>query len=281
MRPRIGHIQFLNCLPLYHMLVKNGAVLDIDLFKDTPIALSTRLLAGDLDIGPMPSIEYARHADQVQLLPGLAVASHGPVMSVLLVSKVALAKLDHGTVALSNTSRTSQVLTKILLQHYHGLDVRFFSCPPDLPEMLREADAALLIGDHALRAYAATDTVYYKYDLGAMWREHSAHPMVYAVWAARNDYVAHHPERVQAVTDMFAQSKRMSIQEVDAIAADIARWEPFPAAFLRDYFQALKFDFDAPFQTGLRTYYQQAVDIGELAAIPPLRFAPVTPGAGA
>ena len=273
MRPRVGHIQFLNCLPLYHMLVKNGAVLAIDLFKDTPIALSSRLLAGDLDIAPMPSIEYARHADQVQLLPGLAVGSNGPVMSILLVSKVPLRELDNGTVAMSNTSRTSQVLTKILLQRCHGLRVRFFSCPPDLPEMLREADAALLIGDHALRAHTTGDDMR-MYDLGAMWHAYSKQPMVYAVWAARNEYVARFPEYVQAVAAMFAESKRMSIRDVDIIAADIARWEPFSATFLRDYFRALKFDFDAPFQNGLCAYYRQAADIGELRTVPPLRFVP-------
>ena len=114
MRPRVGHIQFLNTLPLYHMLVKSGAVLDIDLFKDTPTALCRKLLAGELDISPVPSIEYARHADEILLLPQLTVGSDGRVMSIIIVSKVPIEELGGKTVALTNTSATSQALAKII-----------------------------------------------------------------------------------------------------------------------------------------------------------------------
>ena len=93
MLPRVGHIQFLNCLPLYHMLVRSGAVLDMDLYKDTAIALCRQLLAGRLDISPVPAIEYARHARDLLLLPDLTVSSNGRVMSILLVSKVPAEKL--------------------------------------------------------------------------------------------------------------------------------------------------------------------------------------------
>ena len=41
-RPRVGHIQFLNCLPIYWGLMRSGALLDVDLHKDTPDRLERR-----------------------------------------------------------------------------------------------------------------------------------------------------------------------------------------------------------------------------------------------
>src|SRR5919109_139839 len=70
-RPRVGHIQFLNCLPIYWGLMRSGALIDVDLHKDTPDRLNAALVAGDLDIGPISLVEYLRHAGELVLLPGL------------------------------------------------------------------------------------------------------------------------------------------------------------------------------------------------------------------
>jgi len=271
MRPRVGHIQFLNCLPLYHMLVRSGAVLDMDLYKDTPIALCRRLIAGKLDISPVPAIEYARHARDLLLLPDLTVSSNGRVMSILLVSKVSAGELDGRRVALTNTSATSQVLAKIILQEKYGVKPLYFECPPDLPEMFREADAALLIGDDALRACTRPGK-YQQYDLGAEWKELTGKAMVYAVWAVRRSYAEKHPEQVSMVYEAFKQSIFESLQQVEAIARDIARWEPFTAAFLKKYFEGLQYSFGPEYRAGLKTYFARAKKIGALDRIPRLEF---------
>jgi chorismate dehydratase len=272
MRPRVGHIQFLNCLPLYYMLVRSGAVLDMDLYKDTPIALCRRLIAGKLDISPVPAIEYARHARDLLLLPDLTVSSNGRVMSILLVSKVPAAELDNRPVALTNTSATSQVLAKIILREKFGAEPLYFQCPPDLPEMFREADAALLIGDDALRACARPGR-YLQYDLGAEWKELTGAAMVYAVWAVRRSYAQKHPERVAMVYNTFKRSITDSLHQVDSIARDIARWEPFTAVFLKKYFKGLQYSFGPAYRAGLKTYLARAKKIGALDRIPKLEFA--------
>src|SRR5215471_16379794 len=92
-RPRVGHIQFLNCLPLYWGLMRSGALLGVDLHKDTPDQLNSALVRGDLDIGPISLVEYLRHADELVLLPDLAVGSDGPVLSVVLVTSVPLDRI--------------------------------------------------------------------------------------------------------------------------------------------------------------------------------------------
>jgi len=271
MRPRVGHIQFLNCLPLYHMLVRSGAVLDMDLYKDTAIALCRRLLSGKLDISPVPAIEYARHAGDLLLLPDLTVSSNGQVMSILLVSKVPAEKLQGRPVALTNTSATSQVLTKIVLREKFNVDPVYFECPPDLPEMFREADAALLIGDDALRAYARPGK-YRQYDLGAEWKQLTGEAMVYAVWAVRRSYAEKHAGRVRMVYEAFMRSRRESLKHVAAISRDIARLEPFTAAFLQKYFTGLQYSFGSEYRRGYRTYLAKAKKIGALDSIPKLEF---------
>src|SRR5512138_118702 len=113
-RPRVGHIQFLNCLPIYWGLMRSGALLDVDLRKDSPDRLNAALVAGDLDIGPISLVEYLRHTDELLLLPDLAVGSDGPVLSVNIVSTVELDRLDGAHVALGSTSRTGVLLAQML-----------------------------------------------------------------------------------------------------------------------------------------------------------------------
>src|SRR5215210_6527967 len=122
-RPRVGHLQFLNCLPIYWGLMRSGALLDVELTKDTPDRLNAALVAGDLDIGPISLVEYLRHADDLLLLPDR-----------------------------------------------YGVHPDFFVCPPELNAMLLEADAAVVIGDVALRAmYEAPALGLTVTDLGEGW----------------------------------------------------------------------------------------------------------------
>ncbi len=190
-RPRVGHIQFLNCLPLYWGLARTGTLLDFELTKDTPEKLSEKLVRGDLDIGPITLVEFLRNADDLVAFPDIAVGCDGPVMSCVLVSQVPLDRLDGARVALGSTSRTSVRLAQLLLAERYGVQPDYYTCPPDLSLMMQEADAAVLIGDAALRANLLDGPRYglEVHDLGALWKEWTGLPFVFAVWAARKDYL--------------------------------------------------------------------------------------------
>jgi chorismate dehydratase len=271
MRPRVGHIQFLNCLPLYYGLVKTDVMLDLELIEAAPRDLSTMLLEGELDIAPIPSIEYARHADELALLPDISISSDGEVQSILLASKVPVAELDGACVALADTSRTSQALVRILLERHWGVSPEYGEMPSDLAQMMRDAQAALLIGDDALRAfYQPTDLL--KYDLGEAWREYSGLPMVYAVWAARADYAASDPDHVKRTGYALTSSNLYSHEHLEAISEYAARWEPFPVAFFRSYFEALHFHFSEAYRSGLVRFFEEAHAIGQLDVVPELRI---------
>ena len=258
-RPRVGHIQFLNCLPIYWGLVRAGVLLDVELTKDTPDRLSTLLVEGELDIGPISLVEYLRHSSDLVLLPDLAIGADGPVLSVNLVAQRPLSELDGRRVALGSTSRTSVLLAQLWLASVHGVAPSYFTCPPDLTSMLLEADAAVLIGDAALRAtYDAPRRGLYVHDLGAAWREWTGLPMVFAVWAARRSYAEENPGLVKDVHAAFIRSRDDAITHVTEVAEAAARWEIFDAATLATYFQALDFSLGPRQLDGLREFARRA-----------------------
>jgi chorismate dehydratase len=264
----VGHIQFLNCLPLYWGLMRSGALLGVDLHKDTPDRLNDALVAGDLDVGPISVVEYLRHANDLLLLPDLAVGSDGPVHSVNIVSTVPLDQLDGRGVALGSTSRTGVLLARRLLQDRYGVMPRYFRCPPDLTEMLLQADAAVLIGDAALRARSeAPRRGLIVTDLGEAWRDWTGLPMVFAVWGVRRDFAAAHPGIVKEVHQAFLTSRELCLAELDTAATAAARWEPFSAEELADYFRALDFSLGERQIAGLREFARRAAAVG---AVPPL-----------
>jgi chorismate dehydratase len=267
----VGHIQFLNCLPIYWGLVRSGALLDVELTKDTPDRLNDMLVAGDLDIGPISLVEYLRHASELVLLPDLAVGSDGPVLSVNLVSQVPLSSLDGRRVALGSTSRTSTLLARMWLAEVHGVQPDYFVCPPDLTSMLLEADAAVLIGDAALRAtYDAPRHGLTVYDLGEVWREWSGLPMVFAVWAARREYAEANPGLVKDVHSAFVRSRDDALAHVEVVAEQAARWEVFDPATLATYFRTLDFSLGARQVEGLVEFGRRVTAMGVLPG-------PITP----
>ena len=268
-RPRVGHIQFLNCLPIYWGLMRSGALLDVDLHKDTPERLSAALVAGDLDIGPITLVEFLRHADELLLLPDLAVGSDGPVLSVNLISTRPPAELDGRPVALGSTSRTGVLLAQMLLSERYGVEPEYFRCPPDLSQMLMEADAGVLIGDPALRAmYEAPRNGLQVIDLAEAWKEWTGLPMVFAVWAVRRDFAAAHPGLVKDVHEAFQRSRDLCLGELDEVAESAARWEPFDAATLANYFRALDFSLGERQIAGVREFARRAANRGEVPPLP-------------
>lgn len=274
-RPRVGHIQFLNCLPLYWGLVRSGALLDVDLTKDTPDHLNDALIRGDLDIGPISLVEYLKHADDLVLLPDLAVGSDGAVLSVNVVSQIPLRELDGKRVALGSTSRTSVELAKLLLEERIGVRPDYFSCPPDLAAMMLEAPAAVLIGDAALQATLVDGPAHGLdvHDLGAAWKDWTGLPMVFAVWAARRGYAAENPGLVKDVHKAFLDSRDRALAQVRDVAESAARWSAFDAETLERYFTTLDFSLGARQVEGLLAFASKLAVAGVLPFVPELEFA--------
>ena len=160
---RLGRISYLNMAPVFY-----GLEADVEEVPGVPTELSRMLLDGDIDVAPIPSIEYARNADRLRILPRVCVSSEGAVDSIQLVARIPFGQIR--SVAVTYESATSVVLIRILLPK------------AELVPLGIEADATLLIGDAALRSAFEDPTPHY--DLGRLWLERTGLPMVFAVWAA-------------------------------------------------------------------------------------------------
>ncbi|MFD1277142.1 menaquinone biosynthetic enzyme MqnA/MqnD family protein [Streptomyces kaempferi] len=256
-RPRVGHIEFLNCLPLFWGLARTGSLLDLDLRTDSPDGLNKALAAGDLDIGPISLVEFLRHADDLVALPDIAVGSDGDVMSCLILSQVPLEQLDGERVALGSTSRTSVRLARLLLEEKVGVRPEYVVRPPDLRTMMSEARAAVIIGDVALSAalHEAPGLGLQVHDLGRMWKEWTGLPFVFAVFAARRDFLAREPALVHQVHADLLASRDLSLREVTEVSEQASQWEEFDAGTLERYYtQALDFRLGAEQLVGIKEF---------------------------
>ena len=212
---RLGRISYVNMAPVFHRLDA-----DVEEVTGVPTDLNRRLVGGEIDLAPISSIEYARNADRLRILPRLCVGSEGAVDSIQLVSRKPLEQVR--TVAITPESATSVVLTKVLL-----------------PEAVHvplgdEADAKLLIGDAALKSAFEDPTPHH--DLGRLWLERTGLPMVFAVWAAPEPLA----DGLVELEEALVQSVRLARAEPEQLAYEASERYGYPAGFLARYFEKLR-----------------------------------------
>ena len=251
---RLGDIEFLNSWPVTYALAQEIVSAPAELVRAAPAALNAQLEAGTLDAIAVSAMAYLRHADDWSLLPDLAIGSESGVNSVVLVSRVPLLALAGQAIAVTAQGATTPVLLRVLLEQAHGLQARYVTADVRFPDVLRDYPAALLIGDDALRALPAARDDYFTWDLGALWRQWTGLPMVYAVWAVRRPVAAERPELVGRVHDALLASKRWGLAHLDDVARAAAATTGFAESVVRDYFRGIRYDLDDPARAGLRRY---------------------------
>jgi chorismate dehydratase len=244
---RLGRISYVNMAPVFYRLAA-----DVDEVQGVPTELNRRLLAGEVDVAPISSIEYARHADRLRLLPRLCVGSEGAVDSIQLVSRKPLEQVRR--VAVTPESATSVVLTKVLLPEAEHVPLG------------EDADAKLLIGDAALKSAFEDPTPHY--DLGRLWLERTGLPMVFAVWACGEPLCGGLGE----LEDALVASVRLARAEPEQLAHEASDRYGYPAGFLARYFEKLRYRFGPRERAGLMTFLELAHEAGELDEVPELRF---------
>jgi chorismate dehydratase len=265
---RVGRIAFVNCFPLYHHFAEalELAGYRAEIVEGVPADLNRMLVAGEIDVALPSSIEYARHADTLALLPHVSISSLGAVDSIQLFSRVPAREVTR--VALTAKSATSVCLLRILCGKW-GIAPEFVAWEGTLADVLASCDAMLLIGDDALRALRA-DVFPYHLDLGAAWREATGLPMVYAVCAVRRDVLAARPQAAAAVGAALLASRDRCAADPGGTAATAAQLYDFSAAFLAGYFDRLKYGFAPEYRRGLAEFFRRAAAIGELDRVPDL-----------
>ena len=274
---RISIVQYLNTAPLVWGFTNGPLAGKYDLSFTVPSQCAEALRTGAADIAIIPAIEYQRIPGLV-VLPDLAIASQNRVRSLLIIAKKPIEEVR--SIALDRSSRSTQALTRILAAQHWKIDPEFFETEPDLSAMLERADAALLIGDPALRLSVAIERkstvspqgravcqaatlgiqgaeIFHIYDVVGEWRKFSSLPAVMAVWAARPEVVT--PE----VLADFAASRDFGISQIAAISRDAARELELPHQALESYLRhSIDFSLGEENRRGLERYFQEAAKLG-------------------
>ena len=211
-RPRIAASSYLNTAPLIWSFTHGSQRNALELFTDTAPARCAEMLArGQVNAALVPVIEYQRIQD-VRIVPDVCVGSKSAVRSVVLVTRRNnLKKVER--VALDESSRTSVALVKVIFREFLGFEPEWISAPPDLKSMLTSADAALIIGDPAMKISRDQFRVF---DLATLWHEFTGFGFVFAMWMVKTlsaekvcaiDFVAARDEGLAHVDDIAIENE--------------------------------------------------------------------------
>ena len=265
---RISAISYLNTAPLMWDFEHGEAGRQFEISYTVPSACANTLAKGSADIGIIPAAAYAQ-IPALQVLPDIAIASRRPVRSILLVSKAPLEKI--GTVALDTSSMTSVALTKVLFEKWLGGGREFTPMAPDVETMLAEHDAALVIGDPALKIDRSR---YLTLDLAEEWIRYTGKPFVFAFWAVRGAALGESDPELD-LPKVFRDSRDHGLQtsSLNQIAGEWAPKLAISASDVRSYLtENTYYHLDSGCLEGLRLFYRYAAEVGALPAAPELQF---------
>jgi chorismate dehydratase len=266
----VGRIPYANLLPVFEALLADGVPPGVLMEAGHPAELNRKLRAGELDVSPSSSIEYACAPEKYLLVPGASVSAPRKVMSVLLLSRVPPEELPGGAVAVTRSSDTSSALLTILLRRYarKGNPLEGTSLSP--AEALRRHPALLLIGDEAIRAdlegVAPVVT-----DLGGWWRKETGLPFVFALWIVSAAAAAREPGAVERFARLVLSAQGRARERVDREGESVGPgW--IPPSFRREYWGNLSWELGREELAGLSLFYRLAAEEGIVAEVPEFRF---------
>jgi len=287
---RISIVEYLNTAPLVWGFTEGPQAGKYDLSFTLPSQCAEALRCGDADVAIIPAIEYQR-IDNLVALPGTAVAAKGEVRSILVVAKKPIELAAR--IALDSSSRSSVALVKLLAADHWKIRPEWSEADPDPSEMLKHADAALVIGDPALRISLKWEALNLKapsdgaccqgdmedmpvpgyetlfiYDVAYQWREMTGKPCVLALWAGRRDAIT--PE----VAADFQASKEYGLERLREIAeAASIKLDMTPQALERYLADNIDYDLDEENLDGLSLYFEKAAAAGLIPRARSLEFA--------
>ncbi len=259
-RPRIAAVAYLNALPLIYGLSRGRHRGFCELSLAPPSECARLLQEGLADVALIPSVEFARAAG-LAAVPGMGISARREVRSVLLISQVEPSGIR--TLAADHSSRTSVALARIVLARRHGCRPRIEPMPPSLPGMLLRHDAALLIGDAALRASlpeARTPRTGFVLDLASEWHGLTRLPFVFAFWACRPVIP------VRDVASVLDDSLEEGLANIGRIASEEAERVGLPSDLLRSYLtESIHYTLGGEETDSLRVFYRICGEEGLLA----------------
>ena len=276
---KISIVKYLNAVPLAWGILEGPQRESFEPLLSTPAECADQLAKGSVDIGLIPSIEFQRIKGS-RIVPGPAVASLYQVRSVILVSVVPLWKVK--TVACDSGSRTSVALTKIIFDEYYQIRPDFRPAEPNLANMLAQNDAALLIGDNALKFMEENDRPNIEsqkpivrsgpeplevFDLAERWRFLTGLPFVFAFWAVRDGF------KDTGIVDTLKSSRDFGVSNIPDIAQKYSDSLQIKKEFIQAYLEKnVHYYMDQTCLEALRLFYEKAARVGAIKSVRGLQF---------
>jgi len=252
----LGRISYINVAPVYYG-IDNGLKPDwLNIVSAPPSILNNMMVKNELDISPVSSVAYAKNQDEWLLLPDLSISCFGSVMSVILVSKKPFEKLTGNKVIITDKSAAAAELIKLLFSIKRVKPV-FETMPIQCPdEIKKSADAALIIGDKALKEKWELHFDHI-YDLGRMWLELTDLPFVFALWAVRKSFADKQPEVVSSIIKLFDISKKQGNKNLEDIAKKASEILGIDIDICRKYYGLLNYNLDPLQLKGLTSFFEK------------------------
>lgn len=256
----IGEIDYANAWPLFKAFDHHAGDQNYEMISRVPAELNRMLSAHELDVSAISSFSYGQYCKDYILLPGLSVGSIGRVYSILLFMKEPLERKKPKRITVTTTSATSVNLLKIIMAMRFECEPEYIPAAPNLQEMLKDADAALLIGDPAITASWNCEGLYVM-DLGQAWHEWTGLGMTYAVVAARRNAAAEQSASLRAVFKGLHGSKEELLRHPETLVTRACGMLGGEAEYWRAYFKSLQYDFSDKLQAGLALYFRYAKEL--------------------
>jgi chorismate dehydratase len=259
---RISLVDYLNSAPLGWAFLHGPFKGKFTVIPSSPARCADQLAGGEADIGLIPSIEYQRMPD-LQIIPEISISSLRKVRSILLVRRRGANGIN--SVALDSSSRTSAALAKILLHIKMGVQAEFISHAPDLSVMLKHHDAAMLIGDAALKVPVDDYDVL---DLAEAWTDWQQRPFVCAFWACRSGVLL--PDDLK---EIFREATEWGLKARSEIASIYSKRLKLPQDFLEKYlYENINYEMGPLHLEGLNRFYELSKQEGLISVLDPLHF---------
>ena len=246
---RLGTVPYVNAAPLLWGLQKDAG---IEVVARPPSRLARLLEKEELDGAILPVVELLRHP-QWERVSTSCIATRGNVQSVLLFLKRGTKRLRR--VALDPHSRTSQMLTRLVVRRLSGQLPHCFEADPREALERDDCDAVLAIGDLALRL-RSRGLPYL--DLGLEWVRQMDQPFVFAVWVTTPAGRSRHPE----LASILDASRDCGEAAISAVVEENAQAGLLPPEELRLYLtQAIRYRLAPPEQAGMKLFLAQVRDL--------------------
>lgn len=256
---QIGKISYVNTAPFYHGLLRESD--DWKIAEGVPTQINQMIQTGQLDLAPISSLEYANRAADYLVLPDVSISARYASGSVILVSREKIENLNGKRIALSKESYSSQALVKVLLQKRFQFRNDYTDANGLPVDMMKDADACLVIGDKAL--FYRPKGFVYKYDLGELWSEWLGKPFCFSVWAVRKSYAEENAKEVALFHERLKENTAQNLGALEEFIKSSFRLSISDEWFapIYSYFSQLSYDFDESIQDGLKTFYNYAKEL--------------------